>query len=1156
MAQYPIKMLKDEEGKPFVPVVSASTITLISGKDLQTEMDKKLEADNIIAGNNIIVDKNGNNCTINGPAIMNNLTTNASNKGVLDAYQGKVLNDKITTLSSIVSDNKTNTDNDIQDLQDRATALESGKVDKVTGKGLSTNDFTDALKTKLDGIETGAQVNTITGVKGDAESNYRTGNINITKANIGLSNVENKNSATIRDEITSGNVTDALGFTPMDSAIKGVAGGVAELDNTGKVPASQLPAFVDDVLEFANKAAFPATGEKGKIYVATDTNLTYRWSGTSYIEISQSLALGETASTAYPGDKGAQAYTHSVTNKGSAFSSGLYKITTNSEGHVTGAIPVQKNDITALGIAGSDTTYEDATQSASGLMSATDKTKLDNLASVASSGSYNDLDDKPNIPTKVSELTNDKNYLVAETDPTVPAHVKAITEANITSWNSKSDFSGDYVDLSNKPTIPTKVSELTNDKGYITGYTETDPTVPAWAKAATKPAYTAAEVGALPDTTTIPTKVSELTNDSKYVTDTQMNTAIAGKQDALTAGDNITIENGVISAEGGESSPIIEVLYTNDTEQNKAEAQKVLDLYNAGTSVGINIRSTRSNNTSRDYQGFFQFSDAYNVTSGSGGRLQFTKYGYIENTSYNKDKGTIIRQPKTTYSISLTNGEITGVSMSYYAGNTSYYLRTDITQATSDVMTYTPTLDMQPATKKYVDDSVASGGIDLSNYIAKDNTTVYTPTSDYNPATKKYVDDNKVTKTSQLTNNSGYITSSTLDTTINALPHTNNTNSYTTGNLSGFTNYNDFYIAGPNNSTSSFTIDCSSAMDKVSFGLSYCVNGEFAYIKIGETYIDLLKDGVQHSVHIAAPVDNSESVTINAYIPTSGGAEDYIIISEITAYVPEILSTPKFLSTNITNETYIPAKDYDPATKQYVDENAGDKNITDNGYGQVFYVSGNEDTSYWDNIINTVLSKGRAFVYAEDSTRGGAAFIIGQGDIPESAGLVRFKGIGTIVEGNDLGDALQKGIPYFEMVLDNNKSVLNVNGLAWMFEDLPNINYKDKSSTIATTLNTVDYLEHKTYGLYLSSTCTGAPITFGSSIRVVLETRSTAWEMSATYSPYIRQDLYAPSLDRHWYRIVNYAASNNITYGEWKEIDPAFEIVDDTGGDHSGGTGN
>ena len=74
----------------------------------------------------------------------------------------------------------------------------------------------------------------------------------------------------------------------------------------GKVPASELPSYVDDVVEYASASLFPPTGESGKIYVATDTNKTYRWGGSAYVEISESLALGETASTAYAGNKGKQ----------------------------------------------------------------------------------------------------------------------------------------------------------------------------------------------------------------------------------------------------------------------------------------------------------------------------------------------------------------------------------------------------------------------------------------------------------------------------------------------------------------------------------------------------------------------------------------------------------------------------------------------------------------------------------------------------------------------------------------------------------------------------------------------------------------------------------------------------------------------------------
>lgn len=92
--------------------------------------------------------------------------------------------------------------------------------------------------------------------------------------------------------------------TKIDKSSAGVANGIAQLDLTGKVPASQLPSFVDDVLEFDSADSFPTEGESGKIYIAVDTNITYRWSGSQYTMISSSLALGETSSTAYPGDKG------------------------------------------------------------------------------------------------------------------------------------------------------------------------------------------------------------------------------------------------------------------------------------------------------------------------------------------------------------------------------------------------------------------------------------------------------------------------------------------------------------------------------------------------------------------------------------------------------------------------------------------------------------------------------------------------------------------------------------------------------------------------------------------------------------------------------------------------------------------------------------
>jgi len=83
-------------------------------------------------------------------------------------------------------------------------------------------------------------------------------------------------------------VVAALGYTPETAAGKNAPNGHAGLDGAGLVPASLLPSFVDDVIEFANIAAFPATGEAGKIYVARDTNKVFRWSGSTYVEISPS----------------------------------------------------------------------------------------------------------------------------------------------------------------------------------------------------------------------------------------------------------------------------------------------------------------------------------------------------------------------------------------------------------------------------------------------------------------------------------------------------------------------------------------------------------------------------------------------------------------------------------------------------------------------------------------------------------------------------------------------------------------------------------------------------------------------------------------------------------------------------------------------------
>lgn len=147
------------------------------------------------------------------------------------------------------------TASEISDIEDYVIdEVSDDFVAKEVGKGLSTNDYTNADKQKVQGA--------------------------------------------------------------LQSSEKGEANGVAELDENGIILSTQLPSYVDDVLEYTSESQFPNPGESGKIYIATDTNLSYRWGGTGYVKIVSDLALGETAQTAYRGDRGKTAYDHSQLTSG------------------------------------------------------------------------------------------------------------------------------------------------------------------------------------------------------------------------------------------------------------------------------------------------------------------------------------------------------------------------------------------------------------------------------------------------------------------------------------------------------------------------------------------------------------------------------------------------------------------------------------------------------------------------------------------------------------------------------------------------------------------------------------------------------------------------------------------------------------------------
>lgn len=251
---------------------------------------------------------------------------------------------------------------------------------------------------------------------------------------------------------------------------KGKANGLASLDDSGKVPSTQLPSYVGDVLEFTQLDQLPKPGESGKIYVVTSTNLQYRWSGSDYVEISKSLALGETSSTAYPGDKG-----KATTDVVNSLSDNLVNdvlVSQSDKNSVSLTIksitknPVKKNkelllvdgepilltDNTPILLADNvnDGLYDQAddklitiNQASSftaGVMSASDKTKLDGLKAQAEidtsiSNVQNNLNAHINNRTNPHRVTKEQIGL-DQVDNTSDAN-KPISNATQTALNGK-----------------------------------------------------------------------------------------------------------------------------------------------------------------------------------------------------------------------------------------------------------------------------------------------------------------------------------------------------------------------------------------------------------------------------------------------------------------------------------------------------------------------------------------------------------------------------------------------------------------------------------------------------------------------------------------------------------------------------------------------
>jgi hypothetical protein len=211
-------------------------------------------------------------------------TSGAANNGVLQVridIEPKLEELQDVLITSVASGNVLSYDGTKWVNSTRLTTAESD-IDALEGRMTTEEGNVDSLEGRM----TTAESNIV---------NIEDGTTVVQKA---LSDQNNDVIDTTYLKIASATAT----YIPLSQ--KGVANGVAPLGADNKIPSIHLPGGVDDIKEFANLASFPVVGEASIIYVALDTNVIYRWSGTAYVEISSSLALGQTSSTAFPGDRG------------------------------------------------------------------------------------------------------------------------------------------------------------------------------------------------------------------------------------------------------------------------------------------------------------------------------------------------------------------------------------------------------------------------------------------------------------------------------------------------------------------------------------------------------------------------------------------------------------------------------------------------------------------------------------------------------------------------------------------------------------------------------------------------------------------------------------------------------------------------------------
>lgn len=263
------------------------------------------------------------------------LLSYATSSESVEMTDGTDLQTKTDSIDKAISDETTRAKNAESDLDSKkinkttvATSstlglVKSGTditVDSSGNVSVNDNSHNHTVSNISDLTATASELNVLDGITATTtELNYIDGVTSNIQTQL---DGKSSNGHTHDDRYYTETEMDTKLNAKLNTSLKGSVNGLAELDENGKVPSSQLPSYVDDVIEgyyynsnFYTDSAhtIEVTGETGKIYIDLSTNKTYRWSGSAFVVISETLALGETSSTAYRGDRGKIAYDHSQT---------------------------------------------------------------------------------------------------------------------------------------------------------------------------------------------------------------------------------------------------------------------------------------------------------------------------------------------------------------------------------------------------------------------------------------------------------------------------------------------------------------------------------------------------------------------------------------------------------------------------------------------------------------------------------------------------------------------------------------------------------------------------------------------------------------------------------------------------------------------------